>query len=781
MDGEERTHARNIGLALLCASAAWPAHLPAADLTNSWLRLKPYQRLSLGPPPLSPEQFDPDPGLRWEPKYVTELEMRYELRRRTNSLPVAPPPFNPDPGAALKKPVEPPKPFFQYDYVPLPVFSGEPIPSGLELPRSNVSQTELLLREPGLPPPPYGWDALPPGLVLPRPNTIDNLPVPTHWRIQDYPVSSLHRLPANTLVMTNRYRVPFVPWQRYTSGDIETPYRFEKPFLWHPYYQSVLKGDSPVIGQDIFLNLTAANTTEVEFSRLPTPSGVSAARPFSSEFYGRSEQFSVQNNFSFAVELFSGETAFKPVSWAVRIQPVYNVNFLSVKETTVVSPDPRGYSGRDNSPPTGNPYGVNNPGAVGGLLDGVTPVRNNLAHSRHTERTAQFLSLQEAFAEVHISDLSDNYDFVAARVGNQVFNSDFRGFIFNDVNLGGRVFGNYDNNLWQYNLAGFSMREKDTYSGLNTFNQRDQAVIVANVYRQDAVWKGYTAQASLHANLDSGGTHYDRSGNLVRPEPLGTVTEHEVNAVYFGWAGDGHIGRWNVSHAFYQVVGHDTDNGLAGRPVAINAQMAALEVSYDRDWIRYKASFFYASGDARAEDGKATGFDTILDNPNFTGGPFSYWVRQGFNLGGTSIGLKQRNSLVPDLRSSKTEGQANFVNPGVFIYSLGAEIDTTPKLRTFLNVNYIQLVQTDPIETALLTGKISPQMGWDFSIGWQYRPLLTDNIILSAGFGALIPGPGFKDIYRRSTSPVPGYNSFNHIGDTDPFLYSAVMALTLTY
>ena len=30
----------------------------------------------------------------------------------------------------------------------------------------------------------------------------------------------------------------------------------------------------------------------------------------------------------------------------------------------------------------------------------------------------------------------------------------------------------------------------------------------------------------------------------------------------------------------------------------------------------------------------ATGFDTILDNPNFTGGPFSYWTRQGFNLGG---------------------------------------------------------------------------------------------------------------------------------------------------
>jgi hypothetical protein len=262
---------------------------------------------------------------------------------------------------------------------------------------------------------------------------------------------------------------------------------------------------------------------------------------------------------------------------------------------------------------------------------------------------------------------------------------------------------------------------------------------------------------------------------------LGSPSPHEVQAYYFGWAGDGHIGRWNVSHQFYQAFGHDTFNGLAGQRVDINAQMGALEISYDRDWIRYKGSFFYASGDDDAEDDEATGFDTILDNPNFTGGPFSYWVRQGFNLGGTAVGLKQRNSLVPNLRTSKTQGQANFVNPGVFIYSLGADIDTTPKLRTFLNANYIRFAETDSIKTALLTDKVRGEVGWDLSIGWQYRPLLTDNIVISAGFGALIPGSGFRDIYRRSTSPVPGFNSPNRRGEVDDFLYSAVMALTLTY
>ncbi len=64
-----------------------------------------------------------------------------------------------------------------------------------------------------------------------------------------------------------------------------------------------------------------------------------------------------------------------------------------------------------------------------------------------------------------------------------------------------------------------------------------------------------------------------------------------------GWTGNGHIRRLNISHAFYQALGNDTFNPIAGRPVDINAQMAALELSVDKDWIRYYAQFFYASGD----------------------------------------------------------------------------------------------------------------------------------------------------------------------------------------
>ena len=189
----------------------------------------------------------------------------------------------------------------------------------------------------------------------------------------------------------------------------------------------------------------------------------------------------------------------------------------------------------------------------------------------------------------------------------------------------------------------------------------------------------------------------------------------------------------------------------------------------------------YASGDGNATDGKANGFDTILDNPNFTGGPFSWYVRQGFNLAGTAVGLKQRNSLVPDLRTSKSEGQPNFVNPGVLLAGAGLEMDLTPKLRSFININYINFMETDPLKTALLTDKVDRELGWDFSLGFQYRPLLTDNVIISAGLGALIPGGGFKDIYQTNPNPVPGYNPNNKGGQVDAVYYSGVLALTFTY
>jgi hypothetical protein len=698
---------------------------------------KPHQTVTTNKPPAPPPKFNPDTGARLPSPRQSTDELKYErhfyLDRSRPELP--PQTFNPDPGGGTVAPAA--EPFYKTNYGTLPEFQGPAVEKPMQLPRQNLEHSEIAPLEPerlGN----YGHDPVPDALKLPRMHTRLNERIPWKWEAPEY---DGHNYPPNTMPMADRWKIPFAPWRRYVTGDAETPYLNAEPALWRPYRQSILKGDLPVMGQDIFLNLTASTETLIEERSLPTPSGVSSSQPLSAEFFGNSEQTLVQQYFSFSAELFKGETVFQPPHWTLFVQPVYNFNYVDLHETTVVNPNPT--------------HGT-------------------------TRFTEYFSPFQQAFGELHLGDLSDNYDFAAFRLGNQGFNSDFRGFIFNDINSAARIFGNYANNLWQYNVIAFDMREKDTNSELNKPDERDQRILILNVYKQDFLTKGYTTELSFHANVDQGRTHYDRNGNIARPTPIGTVMPHDINAFYIGWAGDGHIGRWNVNHAFYEAFGHDSFNGIAGQPVDINAQMAALEISYDRDWIRYKGSFFYASGDGNAEDSNANGFDSIVDNPHFSGGPFSWYARQGFNLAATSVGLKQRNSLLPNLRTSKTEGQANFVNPGIFIYGLGAEIDVTPKLRNFFNFNYIRFAETDVLKTVLLTDKVGGEFGFDISTGFQYRPLLTDNIIISTGLGVLVPGRGYRDIYRANSEPVPGFDSGSR-GQLDTLLYSGILAITLTY
>src|SRR5437867_3552310 len=309
-----------------------------------------------------------------------------------------------------------------------------------------------------------------------------------------------------------------------------------------------------------------------------------------------------------------------------------------------------------------------------------------------TSRTDHQIALQEAFVEARLIDVSRHFDFASVRAGIQGFTSDFRGFIFSDNQPGIKFFGNFDSNRYQWNVAYFNTLEKDTNSGLNTLQSRHQQVVIANLYRQDFIWLGYTAQLSFHYNLDQagsqddGGQHYDTNGFLVRPAVISTVRPHDLHAYYLGWTGDGHIGRLNLTHAFYQVIGADDFNQIANRRVTINAQMAAAEFSYDIDWLRPKLSVFYGSGDSDPRDGTGRGFDSIIDNVNFAGAGFSFFNRQAIRLTQTGVNIVNRFSLLADLRSAKDEGQANFVNPGLFLVGPGLDADLTPKLKALLNV-----------------------------------------------------------------------------------------------
>lgn len=508
----------------------------------------------------------------------------------------------------------------------------------------------------------------------------------------------------------DRWSIAMPGWDRYGIGG-EHPY--VKGSKWDPFNRNKLKGDVPIIGKQTFLNLTATSDTFFDGRRLPTPTDVSSARPGSSDFFGNGGQIFLDQTFAFSFDLFHGDTSFRPVDWRIRITPVVSLNYLDVQELGVVNVD-------------------------------VT---------KGTTRLDSHIGLQEAFAEVKLHDLGPNYDFVSVRAGIQAFNSDFRGFLFVEEQPGVRFFGNLDSNRWQYNVAYFNFLEKNTNSGLNSMALRNQQVIIANAYRQDFLFPGYTAQLSVHYNKDDASIHYDDNGFLVRPAPVGVVFSngmirpHSVHAAYLGWTGEGHIGPLNLTHALYQAFGNDSFNPIAGRAVTINAQMAALELSYDKDWFRIKSSVFYASGSANPSGSRARGFDSIDDFPEFAGGIFSLWNRESIRLTGSGVSLNPGDSLLPDLRSNKDEGQANFVNPGIFLANVGAEFDLTPKLRGFANVNYLRFEHTETLEQIVFQSPIHHSIGVDSSIGVRYRPPLTENFSITAGAAALIPDQGLKDIY----------------------------------
>jgi hypothetical protein len=517
----------------------------------------------------------------------------------------------------------------------------------------------------------------------------------------------------------NRWELAQPDYRRYTMpGDV--PY--VRPHWYDPYNRNRFKGDEPIwpelFGQQVFLNLTGSAETFLEGRRVPTPSGITYERPGSATFFGNGDQLFLDQTFRFSFDLFHGDTTFKPVDWRIRVTPEVSLNYLSVQELGVVSPDPR----------------------------------------KGTMRFDDYIGLQEAFFEYKLHDLSPNYDFVSVRAGIQQFNADFRGFLFVDEQPGLRVFGDLRSDRFEYNAAYFNFLEKNTNSGLNSFASRGQQVVLANLYVQDFLFPGYTAEFVGAWNKDDGGVHYDDNGFLVRPEPIGNVVDQGVGAIlhgirvgYFGWLGSGHIKRLNLTHAFYEAAGEDTFNPIAGRRVTVNAQMAAVELSLDRDWIRYRVSTFYASGDSNPRNGRANGFDSIVDLPNFAGGLFSFWNREALRLTGTGIALTQEGSLLPNLRSSKEEGQANFVNPGIFLVNAGADIDITPKLKGFANFNYLRFMDTEPLALVLFDSPIRHSIGEDVGAGVQYRPPLSENIVLTGGASLLEPGQGFRDIYTGRT------------------------------
>jgi hypothetical protein len=599
------------------------------------------------------------------------------------------------------------------------------VPSG----DTSTNAGKLLDRPLETPPPPADFVAPPEGAGFRYP-----MDPPLGFAGRSSVLPTVTQGDSDFVPVEDRWRLGFPAWDRYGQGHpLGIDYPYDLGNICNPYKQNVLKGDYPIIGQNTFLQITATSLQVTDGQQIPTSQRNfdSTARPGERDFFGSPNHLNYQHYLSVECDLFSGDAGFKPADWRVVLTPTFNINTFDVDEVGVVNPN---------------------------VING-------------TDRNRTLFSLETYFVETKLADTSPYYDFVSLRAGSQPFNNDFRGFLFDDINKGIRLFGTNFSNRDQFNVVYFRQSEKDTNSQLNTFRDRGQDVVIFNYFRQDFIFPGYTVEASFVYDHDDPTIRYDSQGFLVRPDPVGIAKQHAIDAYYFGLGGNGHLDRFNLTNQFYYVFGHDTDNPLAGQAQDIAAYMLAAELSYDRDWARFRVSGFYSSGDhsnsnTNNNNHVATGFDTILDNVNFAGGQFSYWVHNGIKLFG--VNLKQADSLVPDLRSSKVQGQANFDNPGLLLLNLGVDFDLTPKLKMINNCNFLWFDSTEPLRTFLFDQAINTRIGTDLSTGFEYRPLLNNNIIVLFGVSTLIPGSGFRSIYDFKGS------------DVDP-LVGAFAQLTLTY
>lgn len=539
-----------------------------------------------------------------------------------------------------------------------------------------------------------------------RPGRVQTLPPPV---VQDNPgavrAPPPEAFPRDQVPIPDRWRL---------AGALGV----SKPRLFDPYNQNVLKGDIPIKGtHDWFFAFTGISDTVIEPRSFPIPVGVqTTARAGSLDVFGKPTSLVLAQTFIASASLIKGSTAFKPPELEFRVALAFQDNYVDVPEKRILYVEP----------------------------------------SRKSHRNDAFVGVQEVFLDYHLRNVSERYDFDSLRVGIQPFSTEFRGFLFQDNQLGVRLFGNRDNNRFQYNLAVFRRLEKDTNSGLNDVTQtpRDDYIFVANLYRQDLPFPGITSQVTVvhNRNREAGDIHIDKNGFPVRPALIGDLRGRDYDVTYLGYNTDGRIGRINLTASAFYAFGEDRNSIFTGRKAKIRSYFVAAEPSIDFSWVRLRLQGLYASGDKDPYDNTERGFDAIQENPQFAGSDTSYWIRQTipFAGGGRVIGINGRNGVLNSLRSSKDEGQSNFNNTGTVLLGGGADFDVTPELRLTTNLNHIAFSNTAVIKALRQEGSIPKSLGWDASVSTIWRPRMTQNIVFRASAAVFEPGKGFEDLFANS-------------------------------
>jgi hypothetical protein len=70
------------------------------------------------------------------------------------------------------------------------------------------------------------------------------------------------------------------------------------------------------------------------------------------------------------------------------------------------------------------------------------------------------------------------------------------------------------------------------------------------------------------------------------------------------------------------------------------------------------------------------------------------------------------------------------------------------------NCNFLWFDSVEVLRTFTFDRGIDSRIGTDISSGYEYRPLLSNNVVMVFGVATLIPGGGFKALFDRKDNSV---------------------------
>jgi hypothetical protein len=476
----------------------------------------------------------------------------------------------------------------------------------------------------------------------------------------------------------------------------------------NPYQPGTLKGDRPIYGRDWFLELSLESSTVLESGRRPSGVHLSAAEG-AARRRGSSRETYARQTVTTSLALIRGNTVFRPPDWQLRFSGELSYRSGSAPGLRLLGGDP--------------------------------------LEERRSQRS---FGLRELFVERHLATKSERYDFDSLRVGVQPFVSDYRCFVLCEQQPGVRLFGNFSNNRFQYNLAWFRRLKQDVVSKQSTLELLRDDLFVANGYAQDLPVLGFSLQGTLI---------YSRGREAGESVSLGAAAADrsrgrrslDRDVVYLGVSGDGHLDRLNLSFSTYGAFGSADGDPLSAGAQDIRAFFAALEASIDFDWYRLKLFALYASGDRDPADGRAGGFTALGEQARFGGLEESFLYREPIPLAAQPRAIALGGGLLPRLRSARSESLSSFIQPGLRAAGLGGEFDVLPELRISVHASYLDFDDTSSF-SALLSRerpggtRAGRHIGEDASAVLTYRPLFINNVLVRASLAALRPGSGLDDV-----------------------------------